>query len=697
MSKVSDKILKRVYLLFGVVALFSVLILIRVVNIQYINGAKWKEAVQSDRIYERVYKAARGSILSEEGDVLAESIPFYYLSVDPSLIDREDEAFQPAFDSLGTLLSESFGEGVFDADYFKDKFHVAFDSSRKYLRVLNRLVDYETYMDVCDWPLFRAPKYQGGLIGEKVENRRHYPYDSLARITLGLMDQNRDTVPLKGLEYAFDSYLKGQNGLYLVQRMPGNVEKPLEVQREDQDGADIVTTLSVELQDIVETELKKTVKYHKAKYGVVVLMEVETGEIKAMANYPEDVNRAVAYRHEPGSTFKLASAMALLEDRYVSPGDSIETGNGTYEFFDRTMRDHLAMGKISFYDAFIHSSNVAFSKLVNHYYGERLDQWFAHLEKFGITEVTMPRQHIVGERTPIINRPSDGRKWNGTTLPWMSIGYNTQLTPLQICAFYNAVANDGQYMEPMLVREVRQNAKVTKSFQPVVLREKVASQRTINIVKKFMEGVCEDGTAKNLSLEGCKLAGKTGTAQKYQDSIRSYSRVYQASFCGYFPADNPRYTCYVFVDEPNNGAYYGGNVAAPLFKEVARQVNASDLEMVPFFDPEAPEHQPFPVTRVVHQRNAGQVYRNLDIDQPREAEGTYVRVLERNGNVEFSPANLHPGEVPNVVGMTSRDAVALLEGLGLRARLVGHGKVARQSLRPGTSIAPQATIDLQLH
>ena len=170
-----------------------------------------------------------------------------------------------------------------------------------------------------------------------------------------------------------------------------------------------------------------------------------------------------------------------------------------------------------------------------------------------------------------------------------------------------------------------------------------------------------------------------------------------ASFCGYFPADNPRYTCYVFVDEPNNGAYYGGNVAAPLFKEVARQVNASDLEMVPFFDPEAPEHQPFPVTRVVHQRNAGQVYRNLDIDQPREAEGTYVRVLERNGNVEFSPANLHPGEVPNVVGMTSRDAVALLEGLGLRARLVGHGKVARQSLRPGTSIAPQATIDLQLH
>lgn len=697
MSKVSDKILKRVYLLFGVVALFSVLILIRVVNIQYVNGAKWREAVQNDRIYERVYKAARGSILSEEGDVLAESIPFYYISIDPSLLDRDAEGFQASFDSLGAMLSERFGEGLYGPEYFQDKFEVAFDSSRKYLRVLNKLVDFETYTQVREWPLFSLPKYEGGLIGEKVDNRRHYPYENLARITLGLMDRERDTVALKGLEYAFDSYLKGQNGISLVQRMPGGVEKPLEVRREDRDGADIVTTLSVELQDIVETALKSTVEYHKANYGVVVLMEVETGEVKAMANFPESENRAVAFRHEPGSTFKLASAMALLEDRLVNPGDSIETGRGTHQFFDRVMRDHAELGKISFYDAFIHSSNVAFSKLVDHYYGERLDKWFDHLENFGITEVTMPRQHIVGERTPIINRPEDGAKWNGTTLPWMAIGYNTQLTPLQICAFYNAVANDGKYMEPMLVREVRQNAKTLKSFEPSVLREQIASPRTINIVKKFMEGVCEDGTAKNLNLEGCKLAGKTGTAQKYQDSIRSYARVYQASFCGYFPADDPRYTCYVFVDEPRNGAYYGGNVAAPLFKEIARQVHASDLEMVPLFDPGAPEHLPYPVTRVVHQRNAGRVYRNLDMDQPREAEGTYVRVLERNGAVEFSPANLRPGEVPNVTGMTSRDAVALLEGLGLRARLIGNGKVTRQSIIPGTVISPQTTIDLELN
>lgn len=697
MSKVSDKILKRVYLLFGVVALFSVLILVRVVNIQYVNGAKWREAVRNDRIYERIYKAARGSILSEEGDVLAESIPFYYLSVDPSLMNQEDPAFPAQFDSLGNLLSSKFGNGIYGPEYFQDKFELALDSSRKYLRVLNKLVDFETYQEVREWPLFREPKYKGGLIGEKVENRRHYPYEKMARITLGLMDWERDTVALKGLEYAFDSYLKGQDGVYLVQRMPGGVEKPLEIRREDQDGADIVTTLSVELQDIVETALERTVRYHKAKYGVVVLMEVETGEVKAMANYPEDENRAVAYRHEPGSTFKLASAMALLEDRYVNPGDSIETGRGTLDFFDRTMRDHAALGKISFYEAFTQSSNVAFSKLVNHYYSERLEQWFQHMEDFGIADKTMPRKHIVGEPEPIFNRPEDGAKWNGTTLPWMAIGYNTQLTPLQICAFYNAVANDGKYMEPMLVREVRQNSLVLKSFEPSVLKERIASERTIAIVQKFMEGVCENGTAKGLNLPEIKLAGKTGTTQKFQDSLQAYGRIYQASFCGYFPAENPRYSCYVFVDEPQNGSYYGGNVAAPLFREIARQVNASDLEMIPGFEPGEPGVLPLPYTRVVHQQNAGQFYRDLDIDQPNEAEGTYVRVLERNGTLEFSSAKLRSGEVPNVTGMTSRDAVALLEGLGMRARLIGYGKVLRQSIRPGTAIQPQTTIELQLN
>lgn len=696
MDKVSDKILKRVYLLGGMIALFSILIVVRVVNIQYINGEKWRNAV-GDRIYERVYPAARGSILSEEGDVLAESQPFYYLSIDPTLIDRTEEDYQVQFDSLTDLLSQEFGGGVFDSDYFADKFSLAFDSSWQYLRVLNRLVDYPTYEEVSSWPLLRKSAYSGGLLEEKVNNRRHYPFDSLARITLGLLDQNQDSVPLRGLEFAFHDDLRGQDGKYLVQRMPGGFEKPLEMRFKDQDGADIVTTLNVEMQDIVEQALEKGVRQHRANFGVALLMEVETGEIKAMANYPENQNRAIAHRIEPGSTFKLASVLALLEDRHVSPGDSIETGNGALDFYDRVMRDHAALGKITFYEAFCHSSNVAISKLVTHYYKDALQTWFNHLENFGLTERVMEREHLVGERHPIITRPSDGNEWNGTTLPWMSIGYNTQLTPIQICAFYNAVANNGKFMEPMLVREIRQNAQTLERFEPNVLHEQIASERSIQIAQKFMEGVVKEGTASNIKNDKFLYAGKTGTTQKFLDSLQRYGKVYQASFAGYFPADEPRYTCYIVVDEPKNGAYYGSNVAAPIFNEIARSIYAADLEMVPWFAGTATGDALLPHTRIVHQQNASRVYRELDTAMPREAEGTYVHVRETNGNVEFSSAPLDPGKVPNVNGMTSRDAVALLEGLGMRIKLIGHGKVANQSIKPGTSIADESTIELKLN
>ncbi len=696
MEKVSDKILKRVYLLGGMIALFSILIVVRVINIQYINGEKWRNAV-GDRIYERVYPAARGSILSEEGDVLAESQPFYYLSIDPTLIDRTEEGYVARFDSLTRMLSEEFGEqGRFKQEYFADKFSLALDSGWQYLRVINRLVDYPTFEKVSSWPILRNSAYSGGLLDEKLNNRRHYPFDSLARITLGLLDNNQDSIPLRGLEFAFHEYLSGQDGKYLVQRMPGGFEKPLEMRYKDQDGADIVTTLNVEMQDIVEQALQKGVEQHDANFGVALLMEVETGEIKALANYPEDENRAITFRFEPGSTFKLASILALLEDRHVNPADSIETGNGTLQFYDRVMRDHIGMGKITFYEAFCHSSNVAISKLVTHYYKDALQTWFNHLEKFGLTEKTMERKHLVGERQPIITRPSDGQEWNGTTLPWMSIGYNTQLTPLQICAFYNAVANDGKYMEPMLVREIRQNSQTIERFEPNVLHEQIASERTIQIARKFMEGVVKEGTAANIKHEKFKYAGKTGTTKKFIDSLQIWGNIYQASFAGYFPADAPRYTCYIMVDEPRNGAYYGSNVAAPIFDEIAQSIHAADLEMVPWFAGTATGDALLPHTRIVHQQNASRVYRELDTAMPREAEGTYVRTRENNGAVEFSSAPLDPGKVPNVNGMTSRDAVALLEGLGLRIKLIGHGKVVNQSIKPGTGIAPDTMIELAL-
>lgn len=698
MSKVADHILKRVYLLFGGIALFAILILARVVQIQFVQGDKWIAAVEKERVYEKRIPAARGNILADGGEVLATSQPFYMLPIDPSRIDTTRETFPAQLDSLCKLLGHHFGDEVHDSRYFHDYLmgHIRYRDRHgrpdRHLYVLRHKIDFEDYRMVRTWPILRNSKYEGGLMVEKLNNTRFYPYDSLARITLGVMAH--DSMPLKGLEFAFHKYLKGVEGIAQVQRITGGNELPLQVYQEDEDGADIETTLNVGIQDIVEQELRDGVLRHHAKYGVAVLMEVGTGEIKAVANYPETQNHALASRIEPGSTFKLASFMALLEDEKLNLEDSIDAHRGVWRFFDRTMRDHVEYGKISFREAFEHSVNTVTARMVDSVYGRNAETWFAHLERFGLTKPVMVQQHIVGEPMPHFVRPGEN-EWTKISLPWMAIGYNSQLTPLQILAFYNAVANGGKMMEPILVKRVRKGSQVLVQYDSKVLNDRIASKHTLTQVRKLLEGVVEHGTARRIQVGDCKIAGKTGTAKKYNKETGEYESRYQASFCGYFPADRPRYSLYVMIDEPGGDEYYGASVAGPIFAEIAQQVYTADMELVPEFVAPAFAHSS-PMTRVVHQGNAQAVYKQLDRKGPSEAEGTWVRSTERAGRVEFSKLDIRPGRVPNVYGMSAKDAVVLLESLGMKVVLQGHGKVRTQSVGTGEPITGNTAIVLGL-
>jgi cell division protein FtsI (penicillin-binding protein 3) len=696
-NKVSDMTLKRVYILFAFLFVFSCCIVYRIVTIQFFQKDRWVEAVSADRVYEKRVPAARGNILSDNGEVLATSQPFYLLPIDPTLIDTTGATFRAELDSLSQLLAGRFGNEQRNSDWYKDmllsKMRAKGKQRDRHVFLSNQKVDFEDYRVMREWPILRRGRFKGGLIPHKLNNTRFYPFDSLARITLGLM--MHDTMPLKGLEFSFHRYLKGLDGSLMVERMAGGYEMPLEIYREDEDGADIETSINVQMQDIVEMELRKGVTRHQAKYGVAVLMETATGEIKAIANYPEEQNNAFASRIEPGSTFKLASFMAALEDQRISLDDSVDTGNGTIRFFDRVMKDHLGVGKVTWRKVFEESVNTATAKMINENYGKDINRWFAHLDKFGLTKPVMRQEHLVGEPMPKVVRPGQPG-WSGTTLPWMAIGYNTQLTPLQIVTFYNAVANNGRMLEPILVKRIRKGSQILKEFKAEVINPQIASPRTIALARELMEGVVKRGTASGLSIEECTLAGKTGTAKKYDDNLNSYVSIYQASFCGYFPAEKPKYTCYIMIDEPQ-GNYYGANVAGPVFREIARQVYASDMELVPRYVPKPRLHLSRPLAVLVNQANADAVYRHLDVSTSKSAESVWGRVKQSGSSIHISHVEMPNGKVPNVVGMSAKDAMSLLETMNLRVKLIGSGKVRSQSMRPGTTIQPFTTIQLRLN
>ncbi|KYG75172.1 cell division protein [Roseivirga spongicola] len=697
---IKRSILLRVRIAFLVAVLFVLAVVYKLVEVQMIDGDHWREMAQQSSLDYRTIKATRGNIYADGGDLLATSLPFYKLAFDPSLVD--DKTFTSKIDSLSYLLSKFFRDH--SSDYYKKKISEARQMKSRYL-VLNReLVNYQDRLEMLQWPIFRKGQMRGGVIFEK-EDERHRPFRRLAQRTVGSLDN--EGRGLVGVEASFEDYLAGKNGEGLFQRVAGGNWKPVNASTDVRpiDGYDVHTTIDINLQDVAQNALLRAVSTYEAEYGVVVLMEVKTGEIKAISNlertssggYAELYNHAVGTNNDPGSTFKLASMLALLEAGKVDLSDTVDTGEGTIEFFDRTLTDvkNGGYGKITVQEVFEKSSNVGIAKLVVDHFGDDPQEYVDLIKRTGYGKPL--GFQLLGEGEPLIKGPDDP-EWYGTTLPWMSVGYETNLTPLQTLAFYNAVANDGKMIQPILIKSINRANKPVETFKAKVLNKKIASDETLEKLRLMLEGVVERGTAKNVRNEHYKIAGKTGTAQRLVNG-RYMTQSYYASFAGYFPAEDPLYSCIVVIDNPKGWNRYGGDVSAPVFKEIADMIYAQNLEIHDSFTPEytAANNGTFPVIRAGRLEELNELCNLLGIsNHPNQEAGEWVRSSVNNNAITWRKNHEDTGLVPDVEGMTLRDAIYILENIGLKVSISGNGRVKRQSLGPGVRASKGRTIELEL-
>ncbi len=708
MSTVSNNILSRVYILMGVFLFFSALIVLRVLALQ-INHKKWMRLEMEEKISFKRVLADRGNILSEDGTIMATSIPFYRIAMDPTIIDTTQiPYFKDSVFILASHLATEFGETVTDTIMENDTvmtFYSYKDTMAFYRRIIkamhekdrhiyltNKIIDFQKLREVEKWPIVNRGRYQGGFLVEKIHNRRYYPFENLARITLGRLVN--DTNGIRGIEAAYNRELRGRDSYMLVQKVAGDSYIPLEKYGAEGavDGLDVVTTLDVNLQDVVEKALQRGVERNFAEFGTAILIEVETGKIKALANYPEEYNYGVATRIEPGSTFKLASAVALLEDEMIGLDDTVETGDGTILYDDKLVTDDHVLGTVPFKDVFTYSSNVGMSKTVQKSYGENPNRFLEHLNNFGFNQPA--NNQIKGERPPLVYKPGDDM-WNAaTTLPSMAFGYSLEVTPLQMAAFYNAIANNGKRLRPWIVKEIRNNSQIVQQFHTEVIHENICSPATIEQVHYLMRRVVEIGTAKR-AFEGIsfKVAGKTGTARKFENG--RYLRRYRASFGGFFPADNPKYTCYIMVDEPRTRAISGGRVAAPIFRDIAEEVYTIDMRLAHAkSQSDSMRHRPV-LPQLMYTKNTEALYKEFDLVASTEDQPKWASIQQKGDTIileQFQPSDT----IPDVRGMSSKDAIHILENMGISVKLKGFGRVKRQSLLPGYKIKDNTKITLVL-
>ncbi|MCB0796228.1 MAG: transpeptidase family protein, partial [Chitinophagales bacterium] len=542
----------------------------------------------------------------------------------------------------------------------------------------------------------------GGLYKEEIQVRER-PYGSLASRTVGIERENNKV----GLEGAYDSVLAGVTGLQLQRRVAGNVWMPLNDanQVDPVDGLDIITTIDVNIQDITETALRRILIKNDAAWGTAVVMEVATGKIRAISNltrleegnYAEVLNYAVGTKVEPGSTFKLFSLMALLEDGYVTIQDSVDLNLGTYQYGDRVMKDSEGKHEyrnVTVEKAFANSSNVGISRLVTEHYRTNKEKYVKHITDIGLDKPT--GVCIPGEPAPKFKLdPSDKKNWSGVTLPWMSVGYELEITPLQMLTFYNAVANDGKMMQPMLVEGTSRYGQMQETYKPVVLNQKICSDKTLKQVQACLEMVVDSGTAKNIRNDHYKIAGKTGTAQRLVN--RFYSNTsYLASFAGYFPADDPKYSCIVVVSEPSKLVFYGGYVAGPVFREIADKVYSHDLRMVGPVNASDSSYAGLTTRTKGYAGDFREILDWMDISEPAGNSSEWWMLSIDADKPKVSDVAIMDKVMPSVKGMGLRDAMYLLETMGLKVEVSGTGKVVYQSLSPGTGIYRGAKVFLKL-
>ena len=708
-GSVKKSIVTRVRLAFLGVAVFSAAIAWKISHIQYQEGAKWRALEQERRISYQSVPATRGNIFANDGkSIMATSLPFYRVAWDPGVVDKD--TFRNGVNELSVHLAHFFGDR--SAEEYKRRLISAYNAKEpavRYIRLNSRQINFQEKKEFASWPIFRA-KRKGGVIFEKVD-KRFRPFGGLAQRTVGFVNEDKNGA---GLEFTFQQKLAGRPGEALYERVPGGM-KPVYDGSEikPQPGYDIKTTLDINLQDGAEDALYKALVANDAQYGCAILMEVSTGEIKAVANlgkasdgtYKEDYNYAFADqgRTEPGSTFKLASMMALLEAHpEIQLDDIVDTGNGRMLVGGAVKTDSHGYGRITVQQVFEKSSNIGVAKLTNQYFSGKPSEYTDYLKRFGLPKPL--GFQMAGEALPYIKDPKD-RTWSRTSLTTMSIGYELKVAPLQTLAFYNAVANGGVKVQPIIVKEIRQADQVLEQFEAPVLNEKICSEETLRKLRAMMEGVVLHGTARAIRPKDYTIAGKTGTAWKFKNG--HYTKTYSTSFCGYFPTDKPKYSCIVVIDSPSKGRIYGGDVAAPVFRDIADRCMARDqASQRPMLARVPARRTPVPLVRAGVQDEIALVCQKIGLPAQTQATGgeEWVRAIRRMDTasvtraVEVAPNNTvsRTGRMPDAHGLTLRDALFMLENRGLKVQTNGTGRVREQSIAPGERVKRGTVVSLAL-
>jgi cell division protein FtsI (penicillin-binding protein 3) len=694
----------RVGLIYAVFFLFGLAILGRVLHLQLVEGEKWSQKQQTLTLKDFTIEPNRGNIFDTRYRLLATSVPYYEIRMDLRSNALSASVFNENVDALARNLSVLFRDK--SAYQYKSELLNARRNGERY-HLVKRRVTYEELKALKSFPIFELGRYKGGFIYVQ-DNRRILPHQSLASRTIGYLTKG-SSGNVVGIEGAYDHYLRGVVGVRMMQKLSGNVWMPVHDKNEvePRDGYDVITTLDINIQDVAHHALLKQLQRHDARHGTAILMEVESGEIRALVNlekdddgaYRELYNYAIGESSEPGSTFKLPVLMAALEDGVVDLYDTIDTGEGSVQFYDKVIRDtrEEGYGKITLKEVFEVSSNVGVSKCIDAHYRGREKEFIDRLYSMDLNQKL--GLEIKGEGTPDIKYPGDSL-WSGISLPMMSHGYEIRMTPMQILAFYNAVANDGKLIRPKLVREIRSNGQLLKRIPTVVINPSITSMSTIRKAQEMLKGVVENGTAKNLRNDLYSIAGKTGTAQvaKQNTGYGRFSEIqYQASFVGYFPADHPKYSCIVVVNAPSKWVYYGNLVAGPVFKEISDKVYASQLDLHEPVNMADQNNTTFPFSK---NGSLGDLVSIIDYfklgPDPQVTGSDWVITESTDSAIMVSPLPVQDKLVPNVVGMGIKDAVFLLENSGLKVRARGWGTVRSQSVIPGTIVRPGMGIVLEM-
>ena len=644
---------------------FALLIASKLVSIQLVDGEKYRELALKNTTKNFVITANRGNVYADDGSLLATSVPKYDIRFDAVTVSSAD--FNKNLIPLSKALGDMFGKAP---SHYQNLFRKARASKNRYVFVAKNL-GYSDYIKVRNMPLFNLGPYKGGIIVNQKTVREH-PIGKIAERLIGSESKQKSGYYAVGLEGAFNNQLHGKDGRRLKQKIAKGQWKPVfdDNEIEPQDGYDVVSTINVNIQDIAHHALLKQLEYYEADHGCVIVMEVKTGEVKAVSNlkrtsdgnYYEALNYAVGESIEPGSTFKTIALTVALEQKVIDTSTVVDTKEGKIRMYGRDISDahRGGYGKISAARALEVSSNIGFATIINDNYKDNPKKFTDKLKSWNLHEpIGIP---IKGEGKPVIPEPGD-EVWSKNALPSMAYGYNLQQTPLQTLTFYNAIANNGKMVKPLFIREIKAWNRRVKRFNTEVMINKIASEETINKIQEILKNIVKRGTGKSLYSENFSMAGKTGTARtEYAAKDWSANKRYISSFAGYFPAENPKYSCIVVIHKPSTKkGIYGADVSGPVFKRIAQKIYTDS-------------------PLIAEVKNID----NEDIDIVTDFENYFPKVQK-----DYK-------QIPNVTGMAGMDAVSLLENLGLKVKTEGNGTVNIQSLESGATLKKGETIVLKL-